>query len=181
MLHTVRMGFLFHPLNFTLAERSAMRLDGEITPADSLIDLPDDWVSRVTRALWGHRSNAVLTGLSAAWALGAHAEPEHHTVTALPGHSQAMTPRMNFRSEERTLEDSDVWTVEGLGVTTPLRTLSDLIRSSHLAQHQSMQICRELMHAQQVTSQHVRDYILAMKYVPYSRIALQRLGEIEAT
>ena len=37
------------------------------------------------------------------------------------------------------------------------------------------------MHAQQVTSQHVRDYILAMKYVPYSRIALQRLGEIEAT
>ncbi|MEY4039569.1 MAG: hypothetical protein RLZZ52_437 [Actinomycetota bacterium] len=171
MLHTVRMGFLFHPLNFTLAERSAMRLDGEITPADSLIDLPDDWVSRVTRALWGHRSNAVLTGLSAAWALGAHAEPEHHTVTALPGHSQAMTPRMNFRSEERTLE----------GVTTPLRTLSDLLRSSHLAQHQGIQICRELMHAQQVTSQHVRDYILAMKYVPYSRIALQRLGEIEVT
>lgn len=181
MLHTVRMGYLFHPLNFSPAELSAMRLDGDVTPAGSFVDLPDDWVSRVTRALWDHRSKAVLTGLSAAWALGAHTEPEHHTVTALPGQSQAMTPRMNFRSEERTLADSDVWEVDGFGVTTPLRTLSDLLRSSHIAQQLRMQICRDLMEAHQVSTESVRDYILAMKYVPYSRIALQRLNEIGST
>lgn len=181
MLHTVRMGFLFHPLNFTVSERSAMRLDGEITPDGTFIDVPDDWSSRVTRALWNHRRNAVLTGLSAAWALGATEEPEHHTVTALPGHSQAMTPCMNFRSEERTLEDSDVWAVDGLGVTTPLRTLSDLLRSSHIDQLLNKHICRELMHAHHVTLENVRDYILAMKYVPYSRVALQRLSGIDET
>jgi hypothetical protein len=179
MLHTVRMGFLFHPLNFTPAELSAMRLDGDITPVGAFVDLPEDWVTRVTRALWGHSRNEVLTGLSAAWALGGGVEPDNHTVTALPGHSQAMTPRMNFRSEERTLEDSDVWSVDGLGVTTPLRTLSDLLRSSHIAEHQRKQICVELMDAHRVTTEHLRNYILAMRYVPYSRIALQRLGEIE--
>ncbi|MDH6533008.1 hypothetical protein M2119_001245 [Aurantimicrobium minutum] len=179
MLHTVRMGFLFHPLNFAPAEISAMRLDGDITPEGTFVDTPDDWISRVNRALWGHSRNAVLTGLSAAWALGGHSEPEMHTVTALPGHSHGMTPRMNFRSEERTLGKEDVWSVDGLGVTTPLRTLSDLLRDPDVSPEYSKQVSREIMQAHHITATQLRNYILDMKYVPYSRWALKLTDAME--
>lgn len=178
MLHTVGMGFFFHPLNFSPAEISAMRLDGDITPEGEFVDTLDDWISRANRALWGYSRNAILTGLSAAWALGALSEPKIHTVTALPGQSHGMSPRMNFRSEERTLDKKDVWSVEGLGVTTPLRTLSDLLRNPDVSLELNKQVCRVLMATHVVTTTQLRDYIMAMKYVPYSRLALQRLDEI---
>lgn len=178
MLHTVRMGFLIHPLNFSAAELCAMRLDGDITPEGMFLDVAEGWVSRVVKTLWGYSCTAVLTGISATWALGASAEPEIHTVTSLPGHPHGMSPRMNFRIEERTLEYEDVWSIENLGVTTPLRTLSDLLRSPHLSTAHRIDLAQNLMREHHITQTKIRTYIGERKYVPYSRVALELLNEI---
>lgn len=173
------MGFLFSPLNFSTAEISAMRLDGDITEDGMFLDAPDDWRERLTRVLWGHQMNVVLTGLSAAWALGSTLMPQIHTVTALPGHGHSLSPRMNFRAEERTLAENDVWFHNGFGVTTPLRTVSDLLRTPTVSPNMQSRVCREVMTVQHLSTAEIRESILAMRFVPYSRQALQRLEQLE--
>lgn len=178
MLHTVRMGFLIHPLNFCSAELSAMRLDGDITPEGMFLDVPEGWVSRVVKTLWGYSCTAVLTGISATWALGATSEPDIHTVTSLPGHPHGISPRMNFRIEERTLEQEDVWSVGNFGVTTPLRTLSDLLRNPHVSTTVRTELAQNLMREHHISQTMIRTYIGDRKFVPYSRVARQLLNEL---
>lgn len=173
------MGFLFSPLSFSPAEISAMRLDGDVTPEGMFLDAPDDWRTRLTRVLWGNQVNIVLTGLSAAWALGSTWMPHIHTVTGLPGHGPSLSPRMNFRAEERTLAETDVWLHHCYGVTTPLRTVCDLLRTPTMSSDLRSRVCLEVMTVQHLSTAEVRDSILAMRFVPYSRQALQRVEELE--
>lgn len=155
-----------------------MRLDGDVTPEGMFLDTPDDWRARLNRVLWGHQPNLVLTGLSAAWILGSTWMPQIHTVTGLPGHAPSLSPRMNFRAEERTLAESDVWLHNDYGVTTPLRTVSDLLRSPNLLHEMRLRVCAEVMKVQQLSIATTREYILAMRFVPYSRQALQRVEQL---
>lgn len=156
-----------------------MRLDGDVTPEGMFLDAPDDWRARLSRVLWGYQMSVVLTGLSAAWALGSTWMPQIHTVSGLPGHAPSLSPRMNFRAEERTLSESDVWRHNSYGVTTPLRTVSDLLRAPTLVHELRFRACAQVMKVQLLTFTEIREYILAMRFVPYSRQALVRIEQLE--
>lgn len=155
-----------------------MRLDGDITPEGMFLDVPEGWVSRVIKTLWGYNCSAALTGVSAAWALGATPEPEIHTITSLPGHPHGISPRMNFRAEQRTLETTDVWLAGNSGLTTPLRTLSDVLRNSKLTSDFRIELAQNLMRVQHITPSEICAYIGEKKFVPYSREALRLLNQL---
>lgn len=109
-------------------EKTALRLDGEISSFDTPIDLPDDWRTRSDAILRRERWPMVLTSLSALWAHGFTEEPQKHSAAILPPKRVRAPQREGLRVEERLLSPVDYWLHRNHGVTTLNRTLFDVVK-----------------------------------------------------
>jgi hypothetical protein len=159
------------------AELSAIRLDGEVSNEGIEWDIPQSWQIRSTRVLWKERHPLVLTGLSAVWGLtGMEPEPARHTASTVTVNRIRETVNPLLAIEERTLNPVEYWLTEKCGVTTPLRTISDVLRMSEISDEISLQASRLLMTQFHIETKVIVNSIENMISVPHKRMALGRAG-----
>src|SRR5690554_476773 len=131
---THRLDAVLSPVDLPAAELSAARLDGELfSIADRFtpVDLPESATSRAQALAQELSARVIVEMRSAAWVLGATAvvpvNPEFCSRAEARAKPAAIR-RLAVR--EVVIEDDEILCLGGVRVTSPLRTASDLIRSS---------------------------------------------------
>ena len=115
-----------------LAELSAMRLDGELVAVDRCFAPFDEFPSprqRASALVGSVHDRLIAERRTAAWIWGALDPPPaiHEFCTAWDARvTRRPAPHLTIR--EVVLGDDDVQNVAGLPVTTPRRTVADLVR-----------------------------------------------------
>lgn len=161
----------------TLAELCAARLDGDVAEL-GVAYTPADTVETVWLRAGSLRemvpANLAVTHLSAAWVHGTlPLPPTRHTVQRAGG-------RRSPRLADRTLIYRDVEvdaihvaSIAGVLVTTPAKTLSDLLRVQDAAYHAAAE---SLARAHPNVARSAR-LMLESSTLPYKREALQLLSQ----
>lgn len=166
------MSYLSHLDGFSPAERSALRLDGSLSLDGEFLDVADSPDSRAQRTLGKYADRLVLTGFSAAWTLGACAEPQRHVASYR--HARSHVPDdAGFVIEQRHFSDNDLCGT----LTTPLRTALDLLRSSH-SDDQVFAAVTRLMNLHNVEPHHIHRVLERSHRLPYRHRALTRLRKL---
>jgi hypothetical protein len=116
----------------SIAELSAARLDGDLVELGEAY-IPADAVE--TRALRAGSLRSILgdtlaaTHLSAAWVHGAlHDPPARHTVQRAVARRLHHVMGRRFVYRDLSVDVDDLLVLGGVWVTTPVRTLADLVR-----------------------------------------------------
>lgn len=179
MMHDVRMGHFSLTSHFSPAEISAMRLSGEINQDHDFWDEVPNWRTRSWKILQQERHPVVLTGISAVWALGLCGEPNKHTASTVTVRRIRRAVHHNLDIEERTLVSTDVWLDSTCGITTPLRTTIDLLRSGNVNDRLVHDLCRNVMSAHEISQETILRKLNNMISVPNKRTALRRAQELD--
>lgn len=178
MMHDVRMDHFSLTSHFSPAELSALRLSGEINQDHDFWDEVQNWRTRSWKILQQERHPVVLTGISAVWALGLCKEPNTHTASTVTVRRIRRAVHHNLDIEERTLASTDVWLESTSGITSPLRTIIDLLRSGHVNDQLVQGLCRNVMSAYEISQETVLRRLNNMISVPNKRTALRRAQEL---
>lgn len=175
------MGHFFLTSTFTSAEISALRLDGELSHNHELWDEIQSWETRSFRVLGKEKHPAVLTGLSAAWALGVGDEPLNHCASTITTRRIRRAENPVLKIEERSLDASEIWRDNNVGVTSPLRTITDVLKTERITTEQWHYIPYELMNLHSITIEQVIASIESMNYVPHKQRALHRAYQLKTS
>lgn len=152
----------------------ALRLDGEISPDLEICDVPPSWQSRSQSVLQDFGSDVVLTGVSAMWALSAAIRPNIFTASCISSHRRRRVTSAVISWEERRIDESEVYLERGIGITTPLKTMCDVLRFPHFTDQNK----HDLETLISMTNTEVADIQVALsekQKVPYKEMALSRL------
>lgn len=163
---------------YSSAELSALRLDGEISDRLLLWDEIDDWRSRSSLVLGRERHPVVLTMYSALWAHQVMPEPQRHSASTLKGKRIREPNNPHLQIEERTLSATDIWITGKHGVTTPLRTLIDVLKADNNESLSKGESLRLLMLRFDLSQVRVEKTIQNMASIPHKRRALAQLEKV---
>lgn len=175
------MGHFLLTSSLTSAEISALRLDGELSRHHELWDEIQSWKTRSFQVLGKEQHPVVLTGLSAAWALGVGDEPLKHCASTITTRRIRTAENPLLKIEERSLDASEIWRDNNVGVTSPLRTITDVLKTALITKDQWHNIPYELMDLHSITIEQVIASIESMNYVPYKRRALHRAYQLKTS
>ncbi|MDE0545530.1 hypothetical protein [Microbacterium sp. C7(2022)] len=159
----------------TLAELCAARLDGDVielgdayTPTDTV---ETTWLRAASlRPL--APSTLAVTHLSAAWVHGLLAVPPHrHTVQRAVGRRSQRLPDRMLIYRDLVVDHDYLMTIADVLVTTPAKTLSDLLRVQDTEYHAA---ARGIVRAEPDLARKARS-ILQAGSLPYKREALNLL------
>jgi hypothetical protein len=178
MSHDVRMGHFSLTSNFSQAELSALKLEGEVSQHRVLWDQMDDWQTRSAAVLKDGKHPLVLTGLSAVWAYGLWPEPLPHTASTVSNDRIRMSETRTLRIEERRLGSKEYWLHGTAGVTQPMRTISDLLRQENFTHDAELSCITSVMTHFGINKAEVIACLKQLKSVPYKRTALMRAEEL---
>lgn len=153
---------------------SALKLDGEVTSEYQFWDVVQDWRSRSTHVLNQFTAPLVLTGVSAVWALGLCSEPQTHTASTVSTHRVHIPFNTHLRIEERTLKSYDYWLYRQTGVTTPLRTITDILRMRELSDSEASLLTQEIQAKYSLSQDTLMEHLQLLNSVPNKRLALNR-------
>ncbi len=163
-----------------VAMQYAMRLRGALLPCGPGVrgvgwpDTPRVRLAAIAGALAGGHVAALLT---AAWVWGAAADPGSPlSIAKSAGRSRAHRASDAQRYELR-LSPADVAELGEFGVTTPLRTILDLLHLSPSFGPDERTACRELMTLAAVEEEELRQQLLSMRR-PHVRLARERFREV---
>jgi hypothetical protein len=178
MSHDVQMDHFSLTSNLSLAELSALKLEGEVSQHRMMWDQVDDWRTRSIAVLRDEKHPLVLTGMSAVWAFGLRPEPLRHTASTV-GNDRIRIPENRWlRIEERRLCSEEYWLHGTSGVTQPLRTITDLLRQENLAHDTHYSCITAVMTHFGITQAKVIECLQELKSVPYKRAALIRAEQL---
>lgn len=181
MLHSLHMGHFLLTSSLTSAEISALRLDGELSRHHELWDEIQSWKTRSFHVLSKEKHPLVLTGLSAAWALGVGDEPLNHCASTITTRRIRRAENPVLKIEERSLDASEIWRSKNVGVTSPLRTITDVMKTELITTEQWHYIPRELMDSHSITIEQVIASIESMNFVPHKQRALNRAYQLKTS
>lgn len=174
MSHYVLMDHFSLSPSLPQAVLSALKLDGEVTSEYQFWDVVQDWRSRSSHILSKFTEPLVLTGVSAVWALGLCSEPQTHTASTVSSQRVHIPFNTQLRIEERTLKGNDYWLYRKTGVTTPLRTISDILRMRQLSDSEAMQHTQEIQAKYSLSQGTLMEHLQLLNSVPNKRLALNR-------
>jgi hypothetical protein len=127
-----RLSAVLTPLDLPLAELSAARLDGELFSVDdaySPIDLPDGPTERARSVAPYCQGRLMAEQNTAAWIWGARTSPpRYHELCASLGARARPAFPLRTLVREVVIDTSEFVVIAGIPVTTPLRTIVDLVR-----------------------------------------------------
>lgn len=127
-----RLGSVLDPAEFSPAESSALRLDGELFPlGDALVtvDALDSPALRARAALGGHPRRLIAELDTAAWIWGARDSlPARREFAATIDGRVRLAPGAPDRVRQVVVPDDDLADLDGVRVTTPVRTAVELAR-----------------------------------------------------
>jgi hypothetical protein len=182
----MRLPEVLTPLELPLAELSAARLDGELFALDEGFVPIDQVEGRRHRALAlapAAAGRLIAEQRTAAWVYGAlpYAPPLHQFCSAT---SARVTPRSGrlLRSNVRevVIDAADVIELFGLHITTPARTVVDLVRIADDFGDADAILVSELMAITAVSVEECRALMERRRNLPAKRRALTRLEEVSA-
>ena len=129
-----RLPSVLSPADLPTAELCSARLDGDLVGmADCFVptDVPEQAAHRAQSFAHQLSDRVIVERLSAAWVLGATAQPP--SIPQLCSASDARAKPATLRRlaiREVVIDDDEVVRFGGVRVTSPLRTACDLVRSS---------------------------------------------------
>ena len=163
-----------------LALQHAMRLRGALLPCGPGVrgvgwpDTPRVRLAAIAGVLEGGHVAAFLT---AAWVWGAAADPgEPLSVAGCAGRARTHRPSGARRYELR-LGQADIETLGEFGVTTPLRTILDLLHANATFGLAEQSACRNLMSLANIDTDEVNDLLFGLRR-PHVRLARARFREV---
>jgi hypothetical protein len=168
------MGHSLFNHSLSQSELSALRLDGELSPRYEFWEHIDDWRSRSFQVLSKEIHPLVLTSESAAWALGAIPAPQVHTASTITVHRIRQPRNPEVKIEQRNLITTEFWSEGMFGVTTPMRTVTDLLRSGILTSAQSVDISRKVQQHFSLEKENIIAGLKEMVSYPNVRNAILR-------
>lgn len=178
MMHSVHMGHFSLSQTLSQTEIEAMRIDGDLSQTNDMWDEIQTWRTRSFEILKEERHPLVLTGISAAWAFGAATEPFIHFASTVTSQRIRDPHNANVKIEERTLDSVEVWMYKHTGVTSPLRTITDVLKMKDITEHVWMSISSAVMELHSITAGDVITNIESMNYVPHKQLALLRARQL---
>lgn len=153
-------------------ELQALRLDGELSETYGCVSVPENSRVRAERVLGADAHRLVLCSWSAAWAWGCAPEPHPHLVTYRQARVH-ITLRSGLVVEQRSLAADDI---DG-GITTPLRTVCDLLKNS-TNDDDVVQTVRALMGEYTLTEQDVWGRITRNPTASHKQAITRRLRRV---
>lgn len=154
-----------------------LRLDGELSPDHQLIDVPASWQSRSKSVLAKYGTDLVLTGLSALWAYGSGPEPYVHSASFVNGRRKRNATIPMILWEERTFNLTDYVLDDGIGVTSRLRTICDVLRFSTFTDQHKTHV-ETLITFSGINFFTIHKSLSSKEKVPYKELALLRLDTL---
>lgn len=130
----------------SIAELSAARLDGELYPLAEMfcpVDLPPFPATRAAGLAALLPEHAFVERLSAAWLHGALAEPPNPPQFALPSGIGARPRRSRaYALRQVVITERELLLIGGCRVTTPVRTLVDVLLDDELGTERAIAVAR---------------------------------------
>ena len=171
---------LFHS-DLPEAELHAAKLDGELYPVDRCFSPVDeiDWLWNRARALsLTVPSRLIAEQRTAAWIYGALSRaPRQHQFCADISARVRPPALVAITVREVVIDASELLQVAGLLVTTPLRTVVDLARSSVNFTSDDLRAVRDLMRIGRFGIEECRSVLDRRRNLPHKRLALERIDE----
>lgn len=142
----MRLATVLDPAEFSEAERSALRLDGECVPLGLTVvpvDVPlGPAVRAASLAAAVARHDLVVDRTTAAWVHGAVAVLPRPLTLAVDVSRARRTKLLSPAPREARFRGDDLVRLEGVLVTTPLKTAFDLLRLDDGAAHVAARLLR---------------------------------------
>ena len=168
-------------IDLPAAELYAARLDGELFPVGGAflaVDEIEQPRHRVTAALAGLQDRLIAERLSAAWVWGAlDAAPARHQFCVGIGSRVAHSPARWMTVREVVIGADEIADLEGGLVTSPLRTVVDLVRFGDRFDDAEAGIVRRLAELDGAGLEHAALAIEGRRNLPGKRRALARLRQ----
>ncbi|WP_349903064.1 hypothetical protein [Parafrigoribacterium humi] len=164
-----------------LAELCAARLDGELRGIDgyfSPVDEPDDLRHRAAVLAAMAPPRLIAEQYSAAWVWGARLwPPDRQQFCAAAGARISMSAAAPHRLREVVIGDTEYVTVEGLRLTTPLRTAVDIARSGTASETSDRDVLARLMVLGTFGPEDCRSAMNSRRNLPRRNQAMVRLAD----
>jgi hypothetical protein len=175
-----RLPQVLSTVDLPLAELAAARLDGElysIGSAFSPIDEVETPVHRARALRAGTNSRIIAEQSCAAWVWGALATlPSHLEYCVAIGARVAHSNSSWFSIREVVIDDAEIVDVDGMLVTSPLRTAVDLARWSEEFDHTRSRVISGLMLIGAFGLSDCIEQLERRKSLPNKKRALERLS-----
>ena len=171
---------LFHS-DLPEAELHAAKLDGELYPVDRCFSPVDeiDWLWNRARALTlTVPARLIAEQRTAAWIYGAFSRaPRQHQFCADISARVRPPALVAITVREVVIDASELVHFAGLLVTTPLRTVVDLARSSVNFTNDDLRAVGDLMRIGRFGIEECRAVLDRRRNLPHKRLALERIDE----
>ena len=171
---------LFHS-DLPEAELHAAKLDGELYPVDqcfSPIDEIDGLWNRAKALSLTVPARLIAEQRTAAWIYGALSRPpRQHQFCADISARVRPSALVAITVREVVVDASDLVDVAGLLVTTPLRTVVDLARTSVNFENDELRAVSDLMWIGRFGFEECRAVLDRRRNLPHKRLALERITE----
>jgi hypothetical protein len=181
----VTLAPVLHQLDLPLAELCAARLDGELFSIDEAF-VPVDTIESAehrARSLLAHCADRLIAERrTAAWVWGAaHDPPARHELAART--DARARPLIVQRSTVRevVIDDDELWLLGGVLVTSVLRTVVDIARSTDSFTDQDSAIVGELMRLGAIDLSDVDGALNRRRNLPNKVRALKRVTQALTT
>ncbi|MDM7890198.1 type IV toxin-antitoxin system AbiEi family antitoxin [Curtobacterium caseinilyticum] len=163
------------------AELRAAVLAGELVPVGQCWASPAEPQLPALRAAahaWGLPDRRlVASGRSAAWIWGGTSRPPAVSEVSIPPTIRVRVDA-DVRLREVRLDPSDVVDLDGVRVTTPLRTAVDLLRAPGTSEPGAITALQGLLGAGVVSAGDVRARLDALGTIPMARQAARRFDRV---
>ena len=162
-----------------LAELCAARLDGELVSVDECftpIDVHDGPFirARALTGLWSARLIAEQRTAAWVWGAAADAPARHQLCASIGARARAITPQRSV-VREVVIDSDEIAVLQSVRVTTPLRTVTDLVRFSARFDDVDIQIVRQLLEGAELTLDDCRAALDRRRNLPAKKRAWARL------
>ncbi|AMB58336.1 type IV toxin-antitoxin system AbiEi family antitoxin [Microterricola viridarii] len=181
-MHTRTASLLLGPTELSVAELSAASLDGEVYPIAGRycpVDLPVFPSLRAAGLLALLPEHAFVERLSAAWLHGALERQPVHTQIAVPAGVAARSHRgRTLTLRQVAVSPAELTLVGGCPVTTPERTLVDVLLDGALGDTEAVAVAAALAAATAVSPAAAHGALRSRRSVPNRALAERRLSDL---
>ncbi|MCU1477964.1 MAG: hypothetical protein JWQ64_2657 [Subtercola sp.] len=165
----------------SVAELSAARLDGDVYGLDDGYLSVAEPECRRLRALALARhlpAGVILERNSALWVYGVLARPPTPPQICIAAHRtlRATATTGEFVLREVVLREGDVLTIAGAQVTSPVRTVIDVARTSEEFGQHTLRRLAELITLERLTFDDLEQKLRVPRNLPHKNVALARVG-----
>lgn len=175
---TQHLGSLLTSQDLPAPELCCARLDGEVTAVGDgwcPVDEPFGPTIRARAAALLVPAKVIAERATAAWIFGVLPEPRRHQFCVDPASRTHISPSVRMHLREVRCSPSDILSLGGCRVTTPLRTAIDLARDNTAEETPVVRTVAALLHYGRIDGDAVIRDLERRPRAPNTSLALRRM------